>query len=87
MKFRKFINFFFFFCMIILTIGLCLSAIPNKFGDMCEIIVQIGMWIEVGVGVIYSYFFARSKEQSWFMFGFGIAVIALITLIIINLAS
>lgn len=87
MKFRKFVNFIAYLGIIILAVGLCLSAIPNKFGDWCEIIVQIALWIEVAVGLVYAYYFARSKEQSWFMFGFGVAMIAIVILIIVKLAK
>ena len=86
MKFRKFVNFVAYVGIIILVIGLALSFIPNKFGDWCGIIVNIAMWIEVAVGFIYAYYFARSRDKSWFMFGFGVAVIAFVTMIIINIA-
>lgn len=87
MKFRKFINFIAYLGIIILAVGLCLSAIPNKFGNMCEIIVEVAMWIEAVVGLVYAYYFARSREQSWFMFIFGVAIIAVITMVIIKLVA
>ena len=87
MKFRKFINFVAYLGIIVLVVGLCLSAIPNKFGDWCDIIVTIAMWIEVAVGLVYAYYFARSKQESWFMFLFGVAIIALIVLVIIKFAT
>ena len=87
MKFRKFVNFVAFIGIIILAVGLCLSAIPNKFGAWCNIIVTIAMWIEVAVGLVYAYYFVRSKEQSWFMFLFGVAIIAVITMIIVKFAG
>ena len=86
MKFRKFVNFVAYIGIIILAIGLCLASIPNKFGDWCQIIVDIAMWIEVAVGFIYAYYFARSRQESWFMFIYGVAVIALITMLIIRIA-
>jgi len=87
MKFRKFINFIAFIGIIVLAVGLCLNAIPNKFGDWCQIIVTIAMWIEVVVGLVYAYYFVRSKEQSWYMFLFGVAIIAVITMVIVKVAS
>ena len=87
MKFRKFVNFIAFIGIMVLAIGLCLSAIPNKFGDWCNIIVTIAMWIEVAVGLVYAYLFVRSRQESWFMFLFGVAIIAVITMIIIKIAS
>lgn len=84
MKFRKFVNFVAFLGIIILVVGLGLNSIPNKFGDWCEIIVQIAMWIEVAVGLIYAYYFARSREESWFMFLYGVSIIALIVIVIIR---
>lgn len=84
MKFRKFVNFIAYIGIIILVIGLGLNSIPNKFGDWCHIIVDIAMWIEVAVGLIYAYYFARSKDQTWFMFVFGVAMIALITILIVR---
>jgi len=85
MKFRKFVNFIAFIGIIILVIGLGLNSIPNKFGDWCRIIVDIAMWIEVAVGLIYAYYFARSKDQSWFMFLYGVSIIALVVILIIKL--
>lgn len=86
MKFRKFVNFVAFLGIIILVVGLGLNSIPNKFGNWCEIIVTIAMWIEVAVGFVYAYYFARSRQESWFMFLFGVAIIALITMIIVRFA-
>ena len=86
MKFRKFVNFVAFLGIIILVVGLGLNSIPNKFGNWCEIIVTIAMWIEVAVGFVYAYYFARSRQESWFMFLFGVAMIALITMIIVRFA-
>ena len=86
MKFRKFVNFVAFLGIIILVVGLGLNSIPNKFGDWCHIIVDIAMWIEVLVGLIYAYYFARSREESWFMFLFGVSIIALITIVIVRFA-
>lgn len=86
MKFRKFVNFIAFIGIIILVVGLGLNSIPNKFGDWCKIIVDIAMWIEVAVGLIYAYYFARSREESWFMFLFGVAIIALAVIVIIRFA-
>ena len=86
MKFRKFVNFIAYIGIIVLAIGLCLSAIPNKFGDWCNIIVTIAMWFEVAVGFVYAFYFARSRQASWFMFVYGLAIIAIITLLIIKLA-
>ena len=87
MKFRKLVNFVAYIGIIILVIGLALNCIPNKFGDWCGVIVNIAMWIEVAVGVVYAYYFARSREASWYMFGFGLAMIALITILIIKVAA
>ena len=87
MKFRKFINFIAFVGIIILVVGLGLSSIPNKFGEWCNIIVDIAMWIEVVVGLVYAFYFARSKQASWFMFAYGVAIIALIVMIIVKFAS
>ncbi len=84
MKFRKFINFIAYLGIIILVIGLGLNSIPNKFGDWCGIIVDIAMWIEVAVGIIYAYYFARSRQESWFMFAYGVAIIALVVIVIIR---
>lgn len=86
MKFRKFVNFIAFLGVMVLVVGFILNSIPNKFGDWCKIIVTIAMWIEVAVGVIYAYYFARSREESWFMFAYGVAIIALITTIIVRFA-
>ena len=86
MKFRKFINFIAYIGVVVLALGLILSSIPNKFGNWCNIIVTIAMWIEVAVGLVYGYLFARSQQQSWFMFGYGLAIIALIVIVIIRLA-
>ena len=87
MKFRKFINFIAFVGIIILVVGLGLSSIPNKFGEWCNIIVDIAMWIEVVVGLVYAFYFARSKQASWFMFAYGVAIIALIVMVIVKFAS
>ena len=87
MKFRKLVNFVAYIGIIILVIGLALNCIPNKFGEWCGVIVNIAMWIEVAVGVVYAYYFARSREASWYMFGFGLAMIALITILIIKVAA
>lgn len=84
MKFRKFVNFVAFLGIIILVVGLGLNSIPNKFGDWCRIIVDIAMWIEVAVGLIYAYYFARSKDQSWFMFLYGVAIISLVVIVIVR---
>ena len=86
MKFRKFINFVAYLGIIVLVIGLCLSSIPNKFGDWCNIIVDIAMWLEVAVGLVYAYYFARSRQASWFMFLFGVSIIAIIVLVIVRIA-
>ena len=86
MKFRKFINFVAYVGIIVLVIGLALNLIPNKFGDWCGIIVDIAMWIEVAVGIIYAYYFARSRQGSWFIFGYGLAIIAFIVILIIKFA-
>lgn len=85
MKFRKFVNFVAFLGIIILVVGLALNCIPNKFGDWCGIIVDIAMWIEVAVGLIYAYYFARSRQASWFMFIYGVAIISLVVIIIVKL--
>ena len=87
MKFRKFVNFIAFLGIIILVVGLGLNSIPNKFGDWCGIIVDIAMWIEVAVGLIYAYYFARSREESWFMFLYGVSIIALIVIVIIRFTT
>ena len=87
MKFRKFVNFVAYIGFIVLVIGLGLSSIHNKFGDWCSVIVDIAMWIEMAVGLVYAYYFARSREESWFMFGFGVAVIAFVTIVIIRLTT
>ncbi len=87
MKFRKFVNFVAYIGIIVFVIGLCLSCIPNKFGDWCNIIVTIAMWIEVAVGLIYAYYFARSRQESWFMFGYGVMIIALVVLAIVKLST
>jgi len=85
MKFRKFVNFIAFIGIIILVVGLGLNSIPNKFGDWCKIIVDIAMWIEVMVGLIYAYYFARSRQASWFMFIYGLAIISLVVIVIVKL--
>ena len=87
MKFRKFVNFVAFLGIIILVVGLGLNSIPNKFGNWCGIIVTIAMWIEVAVGLIYAYYFARSKDQSWFMFLYGVAIIVLVVMIIVKFVA
>lgn len=87
MKFRKFVNFVAYMGIVVLVIGLALSFIPNNFGDWCNNIVNVAMWIEVAVGFVYAYYFARSKEQSWYMFGFGVIVIAVIVMIIVKFAG
>ena len=87
MKFRKFVNFIAFIGIIILVVGLGLNSIPNKFGDWCHIIVDIAMWIEVAVGLIYAYYFARSREESWFMFLYGVSIIALIVIVIVRFVA
>ena len=87
MKFRKFVNFIAFIGIIILVVGLGLNSMPNKFGDWCGIIVDIAMWIEVAVGLIYAYYFARSKDQSWFMFLYGVAIIVLVVMIIVKFVA
>ncbi|MBO5909985.1 MAG: hypothetical protein J6Q15_00600 [Clostridia bacterium] len=84
MKFRKFINFIAFIGIIILVVGLGLNSIPNKFGDWCGIIVNIAMWLEVAVGLVYAYYFARSRQASWFMFLYGISIIAMIVIFIVR---
>ncbi len=84
MKFRKFVNFIAFLGIIVLVIGLGLSLIPNKFGDWCSIIVKIAMWIEVAVGMVYAFYFVRSREESWFMFLYGVAIIGLLVIAIIK---
>ena len=87
MKFRKFVNLVAFLGIIILALGLGLNLIPNKFGDWCGIIVQIALWVEVAVGLVYAFYFARSREESWFMFLFGVAMIALVVIAIIKFAN
>lgn len=87
MKFRKFVNFIAFMGIIILVAGLGLTSIPNKFGDWCGIIVDIAMWIEVAVGLIYAYYFARSREESWFMFLYGVSIIAFIVIVIVRFVA
>ena len=87
MKFRKFVNFIAFIGIIVLVVGFMLNTIPNKFGDWCGIIVDIAMWIEVAVGLIYAYYFARSKDQSWFMFLYGVAIIVLVVMIIVKFVA
>ena len=87
MKFRKFVNFVAFIGIIVLVVGLGLNCIPNKFGDWCGIIVTIAMWIEVAAGIVYAYYFARSREESWFMFLFGVAMIALVVIMIIKFTN
>ncbi len=87
MKFRKFVNFIAFIGIIILVVGLGLTCIPNKFGDWCGIIVDIAMWLEVAVGLIYAYYFARSREESWFMFLYGVAIIAMVVIAIVRFAK
>ena len=87
MKFRKFVNFIAYLGIIILVVGLGLNSIPNKFGDWCGIIVTIAMWIEVVVGMIYAYYFARSREESWFMFLYGLAIIVLVVIIIVRFVA
>ena len=84
MKFRKFVNFVAFVGIVVLAIGLGLSSIPNKFGEWCEIIVSIAMWIEVAVGLVYGFYFARSRQASWFMFVYGITIISLVVMLIIK---
>ena len=86
MKFRKFVNFVAFVGIIILVIGLGLNCIPNKFGDLCGIIVQIAMWIEVVVGLVYAFYFARSRQASWYMFIYGVLIIALVVIVIAKFA-
>lgn len=87
MKFRKFVNLIAYIGVVVLALGLILSSIPNKFGDWCRIIVDIALWIEVAVGLVYGYLFARSQQQSWFMFGYGITIIALIVVLIIRISA
>jgi len=87
MKFRKFINFIAYIGVIILVIGLALNCIPNKFGDWCGIIVKVAMWIEVAVGLIYAYYFATSKQNSWFLFIFGVLIICLVVIAIVKIAG
>ena len=87
MKFRKFINFIAFVGIIILVVGLGLNCIPNKFGERCGIIVNIAMWIEVVAGLVYAFYFARSRQASWYMFIYGVAIIALIVIIIVKFVS
>lgn len=87
MKFRKFVNFIAFVGIIILVVGLGLNSIPNRFGDWCGIIVDIAMWIEVAVGLIYAYYFARSREESWFMFLYGVSIIAFIVIVIVRFVA
>ena len=84
MKFRKLVNFVAYIGIIILVIGLALNCIPNKFGDWCGIIVNIAMWLEVAVGLVYAYYFARSRQASWFMFLYGISIIAMIVIFIVR---
>lgn len=85
MKFRKFINLIAYLGIIVLMMGLALSSFNNKFGDWCEIIVKIAMWIEVAVGVVYAFYYARSQEQAMYMMLFGVAMIVIVTIIIIKL--
>jgi len=87
MKFRKFVNFVAYLGVVVLVVGLLLSSIPNKFGDWCNIIVDIALWIEVAVGLVYAYYFARSRQESWFLFGYGVMMIALIVLVIVKIAG
>lgn len=84
MKFRKFINLIAYLGIIVLMIGLALSSFNNKFGDWCQIIVKIAMWIEVAVGVVYAFYYARSQEQTAYMLVFGVAMIVIVTIIIIR---
>ncbi len=86
MKFRKCVNFIAYIGMFVLVIGLALNSIPNKFGYWCGIIVDIALWIEMAVGLVYAYYFARSRQESWFMFLFGVMIIALITIVIVRFA-
>lgn len=84
MRFRKFINLIAYLGIIVLMIGLALSSFNNKFGDWCQIIVKIAMWIEVAVGVVYAFYYARSQEQTAYMLVFGVAMIVIVTIIIIR---
>ena len=84
MKFRRFINCFAYIGIVFLAIALGLSAIPNKFGDMCMSLVYIAMSCEVVVGIVYAYLYARSKEQMWITIVFGLAVVTIVAMVIIK---
>ena len=84
MKFRRFVNCVAYIGIVLLAVALILSAIPNKIGTMCQVLVYIAMAVEVVVGVVYAYLYARSKEQLWITIMFGIAVVAIIAMVIIK---
>lgn len=87
MKFRKVVNCLAYIGVVIFVIGLALTCIPNKFGDWCNIIVDIAMWLEVAVGIVYAYYYARCKQNSWFMFVFGVIMIALVVILIVKFVA
>ncbi len=64
-----------------------LNAIPGKFGDACGILVTIAMCVEVAVGVVYSYLYARSKQQLAFMLIFGICVVIIVSMLIVKMVG
>lgn len=87
MKFRKFINFLAYIGIVFLAIAMLLNAMPNKVGEWSEVLVTSAMIIEVAVGVIYSYLYARSKQQYAFMIVFGVSMIIIITLLVVRLVG
>ena len=84
MKFRRFINCFAYIGIVFLAVALGLSAIPNKLGDICQILVYIAMSCEVVVGIVYAYLYTRSKEQIWITVVFGLAVVTIVAMVIIK---
>lgn len=84
MKFRKFINLVAYLGIILLMIGLALNSIPNKFGSWCKVVVNIAMCIEVVVGIVYAFYYARSQEQTAYMIVFGVAMIVIVTILIVK---
>lgn len=87
MKFRKFVNCVAYIGIVFLAIAMLLSAIPGKFGNWCNILVTIAMCIEVAVGLIYAYLYARSKQQFAFMIIFMICALIIVTMLIIKMVG
>ena len=87
MRFRKFVNAIAFIGIIFLAVAMLLSAIPGKFGNWCDILVTIAMCVEVAVGFVYAYLYARSKQQFAFMLIFMICALIIITMLIVKMVG